>query len=73
MQIIHRKNEFTAAGFIKLDYKFVTSVRNNLYVNYGLYDILTSPFQMIAAVVTYLVVMIQFHDSSSRKRNADIN
>lgn len=26
MQIMHRKCEFTAAGFIKLDYKFVTSV-----------------------------------------------
>lgn len=26
LQIIHRKCEFTAAGFIKLDYKFVTSV-----------------------------------------------
>ncbi|XP_073848276.1 putative gustatory receptor 28b [Musca autumnalis] len=43
MEVIHRKNCFTAAGFFNMDYKLITSI--------------------IAAVTTYLLIIIQFHTS----------
>lgn len=72
MQIFHGKVEFTAAGFFKLDYKFVTSVsgvgvkmliegRMILKPELSIADDL---LQIMAAVATYLVIMIQLHQST---------
>ncbi|XP_023300973.2 putative gustatory receptor 2a [Lucilia cuprina] len=49
-EVLHRKNNFSAAGFIDMDYKLITSI--------------------IAAVTTYLLIIIQFHFSSLQKKIA---
>ncbi|XP_011292174.2 gustatory and pheromone receptor 32a-like [Musca domestica] len=43
MEVVQRRNSFTAAGFFNMDYKLITSI--------------------IAAVTTYLLIIIQFHTS----------
>ncbi|XP_075167509.1 putative gustatory receptor 2a [Haematobia irritans] len=46
MEVMQRKNCFTAAGFFNMDYKLITSI--------------------VAAVTTYLLIIIQFHTSMDK-------
>lgn len=70
LQILHRNISFTAAGFFNLDYKLITSVWELPIL--GIQRITSFIFyllQIVAAVTTYLVIIIQFHLANQQSLN----
>lgn len=70
-EVLHRKNNFTAAGFFDMDYKLITSVcciQIITKLEYFFKFQILNCFQVIAAVTTYLLIIIQFHFSNIQNK-----
>lgn len=74
MQLLHKRIDFSPFGLFKLDLGFVYAVRLNLWTTDDVgvdSSIHFSVFQMIGAVCTYLIILIQFDMAQTAQKTLD--